>query len=144
MVSFPLKFEVNATAKPGIRDKWHAKTGDLPPIECAIPLEFMGPGGGYSPEDLFAISLVNCLVATFKFYCEKAKLSFEEIAARAVLSVDRMAGEPGFTMTQADIFFDIKGASDVERVRKQLDAAIRDCAVSNSIKTGKTFHINIS
>src|SRR5262245_24421573 len=138
MVSFPLKFEVTAKAGPGIREKWPAQTGDLPPIQCAIPLEFMGPGGGYSPEDLFAISLVNCLVATFKFYCEKSKLSFQEIAARAVLSVDKQTGEPGFAMTQADIFFDITGASDADRVRKQMEAAIRDCAVSNSIKTGKT------
>lgn len=144
MLNFPLKFNVATRAGPGSNTKWKAQAEDFPPIECSIPLEFMGPGGGYSPEDLFAISLLNCLIATFKVYCEKAKLSFEEIGGKVTLSVDRLTGQPGFAMTQADIFFDVKGASDPERVRKQLDAAIRDCAISNSIKTGKTFHINIS
>jgi uncharacterized OsmC-like protein len=144
MVTFPMKFEVQAASVPGANSKWTAQADGLSPIECAIPLEFMGPGGGYSPEDLFSISLLNCLIATFKVYCEKSKVSFHEIRGKVVLTVDRIAGQSGFAMTQADVFFDVTGASDPDRVRKMLDGAIKDCAVSNSIKTGKTFHINIS
>lgn len=144
MVKFPMKFEVQASAPSGSQSQWTAQTDLLPPIPCAIPPEFMGPGGGYSPEDLFAISLLNCLMATFKVYCEKSQVAFQEIKGRVVLTVDKLAGQSGLAMTQADIFFDVAGASDPERVRRLLDGAIRDCAVSNSIKTGKTFHINIS
>jgi uncharacterized OsmC-like protein len=104
----------------------------------------MGPGGGYSPEDLFAIALLNCLIATFKVYCEKSKVDFQEIKGKVNLTVDKLSGQSGLAMTQADIFFDISGVSDAEKARKLLDGAIKDCAVSNSIKTGKTFHINIS
>lgn len=144
MIKFPMKFEVQAVASQGASSLWTAQAEHLPPIRSAIPPEFMGPGGGYSPEDLFAISLLNCLIATFKVYCEKAKVSFQEIKGRVNLTVDKLAGQSGFAMTQADIFFDITGASDPEKARKLLDGSIRDCAVSNSIKTGKTFHINIS
>jgi len=139
-----MKFEIQAASSAGAGSKWAAHADGLSPIECAIPVEFMGPGGGYSPEDLFSISLLNCLIATFKVYCEKSKVSFREIKGKVVLTVDRIAGQSGFAMTQADVFFDITGASDADRVRKMLDGAIKDCAVSNSIKTGKTFHINIS
>lgn len=144
MMKFPLQFEVMACAGPGISSQWTAQSDHFPPIPCSIPPEFNGPGGGYSPEDLFAIALLNCLIATFKVYCEKSKISFREIRSKAALSVDKIAGGSGLAMTQVEIFFDIDGASDADQVRKQLEAAIRDCAISNSIKSGKTFHINIS
>ena len=104
----------------------------------------MGPGGGYSPEDLFALSLLNCLIATFKVYAEKGGVTFQEIKGKVRLIVDRVPGETAFAMTQAEVFFDITGGSNPEKLRKFLDQAIKDCAVSNSVKTGKTFHINIS
>ena len=144
MIKFPMKFEVQAASPPGAGSPWTAQADELPPIPSAIPPEFMGPGGGYSPEDLFAIALLNCLIATFKVYCEKSKVDFREIKGKVNLTVDKLSGQSGLAMTQADIFFDISGASDAEKARKLLDGAIKDCAVSNSIKTGKTFHINIS
>jgi organic hydroperoxide reductase OsmC/OhrA len=144
MIKFPMKFEVQAAAGPGSSSTWSAQTEHLPPISSAIPPEFMGPGGGYSPEDLFALSLLNCLIATFKVYCEKSNLLFQEIKGRVNLTVDKIPGQTGFAMTQADIFFDISGASDPEKGKTLLEKAIKDCAVSNSIKTGKTFHINFS
>lgn len=139
-----MKFSVEASATSGAISPWVAQTEHLPPINCAIPPEFMGPGGGYSPEDLFALSLLSCLIATYKVYCEKSGLNFETIKGKASLTVDKVAGETGFALTQADIFLDVTGASDIEKAKKLLNAAIKDCAVSNSIKTGKAFHINIS
>lgn len=139
-----MKFEVQATASAATSALWIGQTEHLPPIASAIPPEFMGPGGGYSPEDLFALSLLNCLIATFKVYAEKSNSSFQEIRGRVSLTVDKIPGQSGFAMTQADVFFDITGASEPDKLRKLLDQAIKDCAVSNSIKTGKTFHINIS
>ncbi len=144
MIKFPMSFEASASATSGTSSLWTAQAESLPPIQSAIPTEFMGPGGGYSPEDLFSLSLLNCLIATFKVYCEKSKINFEEIKGKIHLTVDKLSGQSGFAMTQANIFLDVTGASDPEKARKLLDGAIKDCAVSNSIKTGKTFHINIS
>lgn len=144
MIKFPMKFEVEANSQAGAATQWTGKAGNLPPIPSAIPPEFMGPGGGYSPEDLFALSLLNCLIATFKVYAEKGAVTFQELKGKANLTVDRIPGETGFSMTQVEVFFDITESSDIEKARKFMDQAIKDCAVSNSIKTGKTFHINIS
>ena len=144
MIKFPMKFEAVASALQGIQTQWSAQSDQLPPIPSAIPPEFMGPGGGYSPEDLFGLAILNCLIATFKVYAEKSKATFSEIKGRIIVMVDKNQTDPGFAITQAEVFFDVTGASDVEKVRKLLEAAIRDCAVSNSVKTGKTFHINVS
>ncbi len=143
MIKFPMKFEVMAAASAGIQANWTGQSDQLPPIPSAIPPEFMGPGGGYSPEDLFALALLNCLIATFKVYAEKSKAEFREIQGKVVLTVDKVLPQ-GFAMTHADIFLDIAGSTDSEKLRKVLDSAIKDCAVSNSMKTGKSFHINIS
>ena len=144
MINFPMKFEAEASSLPGSGATWSAKSGNLPPIQSAIPPEFMGPGGGYSPEDLFGLALLNCLIATFKVYAEKGGESFEEVKGRVDLTVDRIPGETSFGFTKAEVFLDITGANNIEKLRKLLDSAVKDCAVSNSIKTGKTFHINIS
>lgn len=141
MVKFPMKFEVEANASSGINTQWTAQTDKLPPIPSAIPPEFMGPGGGYSPEDLFALAVVNCVIATFKVYAEKGKVSFDTVQGKALLTVDKLPTEAGFGMTKIDISLSIKGAADTDQAKKTMEQAIKDCAVSNSIKSGKTFHI---
>ena len=144
MIKFPVKCEVQATATEGIRKSWNAQAGSLPVIVSAIPPILLGPGGGYSPEDLFALALLNCIIATFKVYCEKFKISFKELKGRAVLTVDQQTSENLLWMSHIEVFIDITGATDPEKVRMQLQSAIKDCAVSNSIKSGKTFHLNVS
>ncbi len=144
MIKFPMKFEVQANASSGINTQWTSQTDLLPPIPSAIPPEFMGPGGGYSPEDLFALAVLNCVIATFKVYCEKGKITFQTIQGKAHLTVDKLPSEAGFGMTQIDMTLDVRGANDPDKAKKTLELAIKDCAVSNSIKSGKTFHLNVT
>ena len=144
MMKFPIKFDVEATASSGMGSGWTAQADALPPIPSAIPVEFMGQGGGYSPEDLFAIALLNCLIATYKVYCEKSKISFQQIKAKASLTVDKLPDHGGLGMTQIEVTLNVEGASDPTQARQVLENAIKDCAVSNSIKSGKTFQIHIS
>jgi organic hydroperoxide reductase OsmC/OhrA len=144
MLKFPMKFEVSATATPGIGRQWTSQADDLAPIPCTIPPEFSGPGNGYSPEDLFGIALLSCLIATYKVYCEKAKISFQTLQGKASVIIDKQPSETSFAITEINVHFDVVGASDQEKARTIFDQTIKDCAISNSIKSGKTFHINIS
>jgi uncharacterized OsmC-like protein len=144
MIKFPIKTEVKATATEGARKTWTVQAGSLPVIVSAIPPEFLGPGGGYSPEDLFALALLNCIIATFKVYCEKFKISFQELKSRAILTVDQQSSDNLVWMKHIEVFVDVTGSSDPEKIRRQLECAVKDCAVSNSIKSGKTFHLNVS
>lgn len=141
MIKFPMKFEVSASAKSGIQSSWNTHAGAMPPIPCSIPLEFNGPGTGYSPEDLFGTSILNCLIATFKVYAEKQQVGFSEIKGRVVLTVDRAPSENNISVTHVDAYLEILGASDIEKAKKLMDSAVKDCIISNSIKAGKTFHI---
>lgn len=144
MAKFPMKFEVEANASSGINTPWTSQTDLLPPIPNAISPEFKGPGGGYSPEDLFALAVINCVIATFKVYAEKSNLSFQSLTGKASLTVDKFPAGEGFGMTQIDITLEIRNVQDHDTAKKLMEAAIKDCAVSNSIKSGKTFHIHIT
>lgn len=144
MTQLPARFTVQAISRQGIATVWESLAEELEPIVCSIPNEFNGPGGGYSPEDLFALAAINCIIATFKVYAEKSNLTFETVEASAELTVDKHPSENFLSMSQIKIKIEVKKASDPERVKKTLEKSAKDCAVCNSIKTGKTFEINVS
>ena len=53
-----------------------------------IDLSFLGrPGNEVSPEDLYLLSLLNCLIATFKVFAEKSKLGYESLDGFAKLNL---------------------------------------------------------
>ena len=144
MKKFPMKFEVTSSAKGGVGSQWTSQAGTLPPIPSAIPPEFSGPGGGYSPEDLFGIAILNCLIAMYKVYCDRAKVSFRDIKGKAIVVIDKQPSETSFVVTEVNFHFTVTGASDKEKARIIFDQAAKDCPIGNSIRSGKTFEINIS
>ncbi len=141
--ALPFFFETKTTTKPGIDQIWTSQAPGLDPVPIAIPPEFSGPGKGYSPEDLFAMACVNCMIATFKVYAEHMRLSFQEITAKTTLTVDKHPAAAFLSMTNIDVAFTLKGPSDPEKVKNTLEKAIKDCAVCNSIKSVKTYSIHL-
>ena len=87
-MNFPIEFNVSCSSISGISLSWKSKyDGGL--IKCSIPNCFEGPGDGASPEDFYALALLNCFIATFKIYAEKSKLSYEKIEGNAKLAVEK-------------------------------------------------------
>ena len=145
MLKFPMKFHaVESFSTSSIKESWEGKTGNLPPIPLSIPVEFMGPGGGYSPEDLFGLAILNCVIALYKIYCAQAKLSFREIKGNAVLTADKESSEASFYISHIDLTFHVSGASNLEKGKELLDIAIKNCPIGNSIKSCKSFHTTLS
>ena len=143
MIKLPVKFEVSAEAKPGISTVWKGEADGKKLDSCCIPVEFSGPGSGFSAEDLFGLAVLNCIIGEFKFLCEKKELSFKTIKGKAWLIVDADTKKL-IKFTSIDLFFDVGGASNVEDVKKVLEYAISFCPVSNSIQIPKTLHITVN
>lgn len=143
MIQYPLKFHASANATPGITTTWSAESESNAPITCAIPKEFMGPGGGYSPEDLYGIALLNCVMATFKVFAEKTKLSFTDVSGKAEIVIDRGEGGKPW-ISKIDLHFTITGAEDKERAEKVLKESKNACIVCNSMKTAVELQIDMS
>lgn len=144
MLSYPMHFKINSRSEGGIQTKWSTRaeqqTSD---IMMAIPPEFSGPGGGYSPEDIYAIALANCFIATFKVFAEKSRLNFKDINVDANLAVDRNdKGHPW--MASVHLSIELNGVSQKENAQRILEKTSQSCMILNSVMTAKTFDFKIT
>ncbi len=137
MIQYPMDFRVSSQGPAGVQTQW-TSVSDGGQLTCAIPPEFKGPGGGFSPEDFYAYALANCFIATFKVIAEGSKLSYANIKANGVLTVDRdEKGRP--CMAKFHLRVELSGVADAERATRILDKTSQSCIVLNSVNTVKTF-----
>jgi organic hydroperoxide reductase OsmC/OhrA len=141
MQQYPVRFEARAEAKNGMRTAWMIQSGEFQTM-CAVPPEFNGAGGGFSPEDLFAQALTNCFLATFKVYAEHSKLNYSEIIANAQLLVD-LNEDRKPVMKSFQLKATIRQPSNVERAKVLAEKAMRSGFILNSVKTDLNFELTI-
>ena len=144
MSAFPKVFKVESRGESGVQSTWINQLKDKPstPITMAIPPEFEGPGGTYSPEDLYALSLLNCYLATFKFVAEKSKLSYKQIAGEATLYVDK-GEEKAPWMERILLSITLSGCTDKTRSLNMLEKTKAHCMILNSVKTKTDFEFSV-
>lgn len=136
-------FKIEGSAPAGLQTRWEVASHDLSPISCAIPPEFRGPGGGYSPEDLLGFAAISCLMATFKVFASLSSLTFEEVRAQATLIVDRPQGKPA-AITQLLITLHVIGASNKEMALKLLEESKKNCLVTSALNIEKSYQFEVS
>ena len=143
MIQYPLKFEVRSEASSGQNSAWQGiAPAQNTHIPLAIPPEFGGPGSGYSPEDIYALALQNCFIATFKVFAERSRLEFTKIESQGILTVDRNEeGKPW--MAKIDLVFQLHGAKQKDSALRMLEKVSRSCMILDSVKTEKTFQFNV-
>lgn len=121
MVQYPMKFSVQSEASEGTQSAWVTRTQSFRhDVPVAIPPEFGGPGSGLSPEDIYAMALQNCFIATFKVFAEKSRLQYELIKVESVLEVDRNEkGSPW--MAHIKLHVTLSGANQEENALRILE-----------------------
>lgn len=143
MFKLPMIFNVSSTAGLGVDEIWHSRgnEAEASPIECSIPPEFKGAGKGYSPEDLFTLAVLTCLISTYKVFCSKMNVTFKSIDGKASLYIDKSAQGIGFT--KMEIKIKVTGSSDREKGKKLLEDAKKNCMVANAVKTAMDFQYEV-
>lgn len=143
MYKFPMIFRVSTTTPSGAQTKWSTQTeSNTAPLTCAIPPEFNGPGGGYSPEDLYALALANCFAATFKVFAQNSKLEYSNLHIAGELAVDRNGkGHPW--MARMHLSIELTGVSNASLAERVLEKTKMGCLILNSVNTEKTFSLSI-
>ncbi len=143
MKNYPMNFTVTGFASQGAQSIWSSEVPEYHrSLFLAIPPEFDGPGGGFSPEDLYALALQNCFIATFKVFAEKSKLNFLEIRIKTILTVDRNdKGQPWMAAVHLDIR--LTGIEKREDASRILERVSQSCLILNSVNTRKTFDFKI-
>ncbi len=144
MCAFPITFHVQSQGLFGVEEKWTNSLvdKDCTPLEMAIPPEFEGPGGTYSPEDLYALSLMNCYLATFKYIAQKSKLAFDSIYGDAILYVDKGNAIAPW-MEKIEIRITLKGVIQKERALGLMEKTKGHCMILNSVKTNIHYNFEV-
>lgn len=147
MKNYPMHFKVNGTSNAGTHSSWQSRTQGShnsfkSDLTLAIPPEFDGPGNGFSPEDLYALALQNCFIATFKVFAEKSKLAYRKIETESVLTLDRNdKGQPW--MARFHLQVTLKGVEQPENALRILDKVSKNCMILNSVQTKKIFEFKV-
>ncbi len=156
MTKYPLNFKASAEDRGSssdgqpvpenplhIKNRWltaAVSPADLPSLTAAIPPEFEGPGGGYSPEDFYALALANCYIATFKVIAEKSRFHYGSLSVECSLDVDLNEHKRPW-MARATVRSRLMGTDSVERGQRLLEKVSGLCLIHQSIKTEITYDL---
>jgi uncharacterized OsmC-like protein len=147
MYKFPMKFNVQ------VRDNgdptWtslalpsEASTGVNTSLPVAIPPGFLGPGGGYSPEDFFALAMANCFAATFRVVASKSSVSYRNLEVDCELEVDLNEAKKPW-MARCHLKVRLFGPSNEERAMRLLEKVSGQCLIHQSVKTETKYSFEV-
>ena len=105
------------------------------PFIVTSPPEFRGKEGEWTPEELFVGSIETCLMLTFASLIEKHRLPVEAYMSEATGVLEYADGAYRFTRVTIRPTIIINDETAAPKVLKLMEAANRDCLVSNSVIT---------
>jgi peroxiredoxin-like protein len=111
-----------------------AQIDGRPVIEIAIPAEFGGPEGYWSPEDLFLASINSCLMTTFLYFTERSRIPFESYESAIRGNVELVAGQFTFTSITVAPKITIADESARYKVETVLNRSKNYCLISAAVK----------
>lgn len=136
----PIEFRSEAKANKNFDQPWTITSGVTHSV-CAIPTEFGGLGGGFSPEDLFLQAAINCFIGTFKVIAKLSKMNFSELHVVGKLIVDKN-DQKKILMKAIHLDIFITEADRPDRLDTIVAKTIRDGFILNSIKSEITYALN--
>ncbi len=142
MIQYPMQFFADSISVENTASTWQTQTMNGT-AAVAIPPEFLGPGGGFSPEDFYCMAAANCFIATFKVIAQNSKFNFTKIQCRVDSLIDRLEkGAPAITKLSFKIL--LTGVSDKEKAERLLQKISQSCIVINAMKPEKVFSFEIA
>lgn len=143
MYKFPMSFRVEVKDQGSAMPSWSSRAEAVPgSLAVAIPPGFNGPGGGYSPEDFFALAMANCFAATFRVIAEKSGVTYGELSIACNLEVDLNEAKKPW-MARAHLDIKLHKPSNAERGQRLLEKVSGQCLIHQSVKTETTFNFEV-
>lgn len=141
MYKLPIFFNSEAQAAGDFEKLWTTNS-DNRVSDHSIPTEFGGAGGGFSPEDFFLQSVINCFIGTFKVVSKGSRLSFSNLTLNGRLTVDKGTDGRVFMKT-IDLHIKIFDADRPDRVETIVNKVFRDGFIINSVKSEIKYELEI-
>jgi len=131
MKPYPHHYSVEARAT-GSGDV-ELRSGDLPTIATAAPIEFDGPGGRWSPESLLVAAVADCFALTFRAVARASRLEWSVLRCRAEGTLNRMENVTRFVAMGIDAELTLPQGGNADAARRILEKSERSCLVARSI-----------
>ena len=141
-MNFPHHYSASATAKT--EGNVSISCGDLPGIESAAPVEFGGPGGQWSPEDILMAAVADCFVLSFRAIAAASKYEWTDISAEATGTLEKVERAIQFTEVKVKAKLIIPEGADESRAQRLLEKAEQACFITNSLKPEAHLETEIS
>ena len=106
-----------------------------PDIEIAVPPEFGGHEGIWTPEELFVASVNICIKATFLYYARRNNLEFLSYESEAEGILGRIENRSMFTEIKVIPKIRIVADSQFEKAKEIITLSEKNCLISNSIRS---------
>jgi peroxiredoxin-like protein len=128
-------YTYEASAHWRLHERGVIEAQDIPSsVEFAVPPEFGGESGYWTPEHLLLAAVASCYVATFRGMSEKSHLEFESIQIKVEGVIEKKDGYLCFTRLTLHPQATIYHETDQERTRLILEKAERGCLIMRSLE----------
>ena len=136
-------YEYHASVSWASEKKGLVSAEGLPTLEVAIPPEFRGHEGIWSPEHLLVASVASCIMNTFLAIADASKFSFSgyESSARGIL--EKTDSGYQFTTIEIEVGLTVSEEQAVPKGVRLLQKAEENCFVSNSVKATVTLNPSV-
>ena len=133
MASFPHSYQVTVSGKP--EGSLLGSSEQAPELVVGPPLQFGGPGGQWSPEDLLVAAVANCFILSFRAVATASGLAWTSLQCASEGKLDKVDRTLRFTEITTRAKLVIPASTDQEAATKLLHKAEQICLVSNSLNS---------
>jgi peroxiredoxin-like protein len=117
-----------------------AKSDSAPnAIHFAAPPEFGGPGGRWTPEDLFLCAVSSCYTTTFRALADYSRLGYEDLEVETEGTLHQTDSGYAFREIVIRPKLTISGDQDQARALRLLQKAKTACLVSRALSVDLGF-----
>ncbi len=106
----------------------------LEPLKSGPPPQFGGPGGVWSPEDLFVAAAADCYILTFRSIAKHSQLSWKQITCEATGTLEKTDGGLAFTRLASRVRLVVPEGVDTQKASRVLEMSEKNCLVTRSLK----------
>jgi organic hydroperoxide reductase OsmC/OhrA len=111
-------------------------------IAVGAPPQFGGSDDVWSPEELLVGASLECLWTTFEAYARRDQLEVASWRGTGSGVLDKSPTGPVFTSIILAVEMTVAPA-DIERARRILDTAEKNCIISNALRVAVTVQADI-
>jgi organic hydroperoxide reductase OsmC/OhrA len=99
----------------------------------AVPPDFGGPAGVWSPEELFVASVASCLMSTFLYFVERLGIRLRSYSSSAVGFMDKTPDGLRFKVIDVSIAVEVEDESDSRKATELKERLEKYCPISASL-----------